>query len=152
MNQELLNQDEPLILPVPRRKRWRWVFLCLCSFVCGVLIGPVIAWAIMGHLGPGRGPGTDDLEERVDRVVEHMRNDLDLTDEQTKQVYTITKKQFIALDEALRKNFDAMNSEIRALLNDKQIIKYEEWMNKRFERFPGPPHRPDMPMGPPGGK
>lgn len=146
MNKELLNQGEPLILPVPRPKRWRWVFLCLCSFVCGVLIGPVIAWTIMGHLGPGRGPGPDDLEERTNRVVEQMRDDLDLTEEQTKQVYAITKERFLALDDTLRKNFDAMNSEIRAILNDQQIIKYDEWMKKRLERFPGPPppgrHRP----------
>ncbi|MFA5794622.1 MAG: hypothetical protein WC980_06090 [Candidatus Brocadiia bacterium] len=125
--------NENLATPLPRPKRWRWIFLCLCFFICGLFLGPILAKEIIGHRGH------PDLEERTKRVVEHMRSELNLTDEQTQKVYTISKERFSELEGTMRKNFDRMNSEIRSVLTAEQIVKYDEWMKNKLERFPGPP-------------
>lgn len=135
MNKELPDQKDSLIPPVPHYKRWPWIFLGICTFACGGLIGSVITKTVMMPRNP------PDLEERTRHIVSRMHDDLNLSEEQTKQIYSITEKNILALENALRKNFDDMNSEIRAILNDQQIIKFDAWINKRLERFPCPPDK-----------
>ncbi|MFH1227660.1 MAG: hypothetical protein V1701_07135 [Planctomycetota bacterium] len=136
-NQQSTKYNDALTTSPQRPKRWRWVFLCLCFFICGLFLGPILAQTIMWHYGPR--PGPEDLDERVDHIVSQMRDDIGLTEEQTKQIYVITKEKLVALEDALRKNFDDMDLEIRAVLTDKQIVKFDEWRNKRLEKLPGPP-------------
>jgi hypothetical protein len=142
MSNEVVSQGGSLIPPVPPpRRRWRLIVLFLCIFICGGLIGPVVIHFIIGLHGyppgfGGHGPGN--IEERAHDVVSRMRNDLDLTEKQAEQIYTITKERFTALEDVLHQNFDAMDLEIRTVLNDKQITKFDEWMNKRRESFPPP--------------
>jgi len=139
MNKELSNQSGSLISPAPRHKRWRLIFLCLCIFICGGFTGSVVTKIVMWPYGHGPGPG--DIEERAHDVVSHMRNDFDLTEEQAKQIYAITKERFTALEDVLHQNLDAMDLEIRTVLDDKQIIKFDEWINKKRKEFPPPPRK-----------
>ncbi|MFH1227645.1 MAG: hypothetical protein V1701_07060 [Planctomycetota bacterium] len=142
MSNQESERSENLTAPLPRPKRWRWIFLCLCFFICGLFLGPVLAQTIMRHHGPHSGP--EDLDRRAGRIVSCMREDFNLTEDQTKQISAIVKAKLVSFEDALRKNFDAMDLEIRAILTDKQITKFDEWKSKKLERFPGSP-RENMP-------
>jgi len=92
-----------------------------------------------------------DLERRNRDIVSHMRNDFGLTDEQTKQMYEIVRTRTTLLEDTFRNNFEEMNSEIRAILTAEQIIKFDEWRNRRLKEFPpGPPGRNRRHEGFPG--
>lgn len=133
-------EKNSLIPPVPRHQWWRWFFFYLCIFICGGFLGSVLTQALIWHHGPfGPPSGPKDLDERANHIVARMRDDFGLTDEQTNQIRTIVKKNMVSLEDTLQSNFDGMNLEIRAVLNNEQISKFNEWINKRLERLPGPP-------------
>ncbi|MBI4835184.1 MAG: hypothetical protein HY811_10290 [Planctomycetes bacterium] len=127
MNTDLLAEKSPLPPPAPHRKKWRLIILCLSFLVCGIFIGGILAQTILFHHRPGHG----NLEERTNAVVSHMRRNYDLTEEQAKQIYTIVKERFTALSNAMRTTFDGMDSEIRAVLNNEQIVKFDKEMAER---------------------
>lgn len=99
------------------------------------------------------GPGGRNFnpEEFAKRQSEEMKKALDLSDEQTKQVYDISiesskkmremreKMQDGGDREAMREMFQQARQEtdekIKALLTDGQKTKYDEWQEERRERM-----------------
>jgi Spy/CpxP family protein refolding chaperone len=135
MNNEVLTQKGSLPPPTPPRKKWRLILLCISFLVCGIFIGAVLTQTILFHHKPWHG----NSEDRANEIVSHMRKNLNLTDDQSKQVYAIIKERFTALDDTLRNNFDVMDSKIRAVLNSEQIVKFDkEMVERRKKSFDNP--------------
>jgi hypothetical protein len=145
---------------VRRANRWRAV----ARVALGVIIfasGSVAGWAIHVLRGPpAHGEESFPPDPPVPVLVDQLRHELGLTDDQVRQVTDVYTKNESALHEIrqqiepqLKEQYDQLSTQMKRVLTAAQ---FDRW-NQRFEAvrnhmLPPPPRDGEEPMrGPPGG-
>ena len=119
--------------------------------------------------GGGMGPGNFDPKEMVERRIDQMKETLDLSKDQQKQMYSIMMEDFENMQkmreqspsdggrpegmrEEMQKMREEQNKKIKAILSDEQWQKYEAFQEEmRDRRRQGGPGGPGG-FGAPGGQ
>jgi hypothetical protein len=155
------SMDPALPRQFHRRRTMRLLLLSLIIFICGGAVG----WGVGIFLRPpppvGMGIGP---EPPLNAMVRQLREELVLSDDQTKQVHQIYQEREQALrairgkiDPELKAEYDKLDAQMKAVLTPAQ---YQRW-NERFQNVrnrmlpppppPGGPGRMPGPYGPPPG-
>ncbi len=119
------------------------VVFSLLTLLSGIVIG---AGATLMFIGlPSKEPGPPLPEEFSRRMVQRLTRELDLTPEQRKAIRPVVESHMTAMDEIrdearpkIRRELEAMNSEILALLDERQQQMWKdhiERMQRRFHEF-----------------
>ena len=97
----------------------------LGSLIALMVVHRMIRW---GFRDPGR---------IASHVLDRMRDDLDLTDEQAAKVLPAPKKHFAGIRDAIRGSHDAMHEEIEPLLTPEQFVEHKRISTERKARLFG---------------
>jgi Spy/CpxP family protein refolding chaperone len=113
---------------ITRLKIW---LIVLGVFILGGVTGASLDSVYRMRAG-GKGREVHDRRDKKERLFEHMRRDLNLTDQQAEQVRVIldeTRNEYRALREKYRPQYDAARqsarARIRALLTPEQQQKFD---------------------------
>jgi uncharacterized membrane protein len=128
---------EPAPVPVPPRRSRSWliVLMCLLIFCFGGVVG---AGILVIHVGRQAKDALDHPDLLPERAARRLKQRLDLSDDQERQVQEIVRKHYPVIQQA-RENFiqvidpelDAIETEIAALLAPDRARRFQE----RFEIF-----------------
>lgn len=125
----------PETLSFFRRRRTRVAFLCVGLFVLGTGLGSLVTSHMIRH---HMRRGLRDSDRIASYVRSHMRDDLDLTDEQAERILPVLKKHFRAIHDAIRGEYDLMSEEIEPFLDEEQLAKHRKLVAERRALFFGP--------------
>ena len=118
----------------------------LLTFILGLLVG---GWAIFGYGWYG---GRWRRNFSRERVIQHLQQDLNLTDAQAQQLNQIIDeywKKSRELQHQIEPQFSALREErrerIRKILTPEQLVKFNEIVQRSNERMKRMPPRPPPP-------
>lgn len=117
-----------------RRRGARTAILCGGFLVVGMGLGSLITSMVVhrmirrGFRDPGR---------IASHVLDRMRDDLDLTDEQAAKILPVLKKHIAGIRDAMRGSHDAMHEEIEPLLTPEQLAEHRRISAERKARLFG---------------
>jgi len=117
-------------------RRAQIVALGVGLFVIGACLGSLVTAHAL-HRGMRR--AFKDPDTLASRMLDHMRRDLDLTDEQAAQVLVVLKKHHRAIRDTVVGEIDSMHEEILPLLNEEQAARLKETHAERRGRLFGGP-------------
>jgi Spy/CpxP family protein refolding chaperone len=128
--------DETIARRKPRR--WKAVVLGLVILVCGALIGSAATIIHLKHVfGVVHTPGA-----AAERITDHMRRQLDLSDEQAAKVRAILTKRETALrgivhemQPKLEKQLQLAKEEVAAVLDPEQARRWRTRFNRLEDRW-----------------
>ena len=151
-----LHPDDLKVLQ--RMHRVKMAFFGLVILTAGMVIGGAVGMMYAQKHQPAKVEHGPEVVSRwmVERVVEKMKDELQLTDQQQAELQAIMKTRFKEID-TIRKEaqpkiieqMNEMNLQIAGVLNEQQYQQWQEGLKQLREKFPG---HPDFMRGGRGGR
>jgi hypothetical protein len=143
----------PPLRSVPGRRRWPTIVLMIVVFIAGVALGVGTSVLYYDQINQYY---RNHPEKFPDRFTARLRDRLDLSSDQTRQVREIVAQRWPALQEARRQAYpifkpqlDQVDQQISALLNDRQKPKWNEYFASIRRMYNPAPAAPSPPASQP---
>ena len=139
--EEIVKSDAASLRPLPRptRSRIRAVILGFLILMCGIVIGSGITFKF---LWDSVMCASEHPKEMHIRITDRLKNRLDLTDEQAREVRAVIVRRYMARDSLRREfrplveaEFETLRKEVEAVLDGEQVRRWNELYGTMRERW-----------------
>jgi sensor histidine kinase YesM len=121
-------------LPFWKRPVIRVGFMCAAFFVIGAAAGSAITTHVIFRTVHGV---LRDPERMAERMLEHMQDDFDLTQEQATAIHAILSESMGTISETMKNEHETMHQRVREVLTQEQRVIHDEKMKTARHRFFG---------------